>query len=123
MIACPKCNAEIDDDSIYCDQCGAALPRLTLKATALGFDIEAENDMLLGRKAGPYAAQFAGQKFVSGKHAQLHFQAVQGWCIEDLGSTNGTYIGADKLSPGLSYPLKNGQTVKIANVELKVESK
>lgn len=123
MITCPNCSAEIDDDSRFCDQCGTALTRCTLRCPALGLTVEAANDMLLGRKAGPCAEQLAPQRFVSGKHAQLHFQAAKGWCIEDLGSTNGTFIDGTQLKPGLLYPLHDGTKVALADIEFTAEIK
>jgi class 3 adenylate cyclase len=56
---------------------------------------------------------------VSGNHAEIR-SSSDGWCIRDLGSTNGTRLNGDWLAPGQEYPLKNGDLIKIAQIDLQV---
>lgn len=179
MIECPKCKAEIDNDSIYCDQCGEALafctscgrvgigkrcsacgapmaypkqpmtdnidqpmpsisvtatstvssdvirgcrmPSLVLGNVALGINIVGVDDAMIGRREGPYVALFQNNRYVSGRHAQLHFDKLQGWTIIDRKSSNGTFINGNKLLPDTPGQLHNGDILAIANISLKVK--
>ena len=47
---------------------------------------------------------FAVYDKVSRRHAKIACSRVE-WTIEDLDSTNGTYINGKKLAPGQKYPL------------------
>ncbi len=47
---------------------------------------------------------------LSGVHARLvrasdSDQKTEHWVLEDLGSTNGTYVGGERLKPGIKRPL------------------
>ncbi|MFN8657517.1 MAG: adenylate/guanylate cyclase domain-containing protein [Candidatus Obscuribacterales bacterium] len=55
---------------------------------------------------------------VSGVHAEL--RDMDGWKIRDLGSTNGTRLNGDWLSPGQDHKLKNGDVITIASIDLLV---
>jgi pSer/pThr/pTyr-binding forkhead associated (FHA) protein len=54
---------------------------------------------------------------VSQLHARL-FRSDKGLHIEDLGSTNGTYLNGRKV--GAAAPLKRGDRVRVGPVELEV---
>lgn len=91
--------------------------------TADAYRVELEDGKVLeiGRKAGG-----ASQKRlvlpvpeVSGNHAEIRLNP-EGWCIRDLGSTNGTRLNGDWLAPGQEYLLKNGDLIKIAQIDLQV---
>lgn len=59
------------------------------------------------------------QSKVSRRHARIIYQE-ETFFIEDLGSLNGTMINHSiRLSPGISHPLKNGDTLTLADVALK----
>ena len=49
---------------------------------------------------------------VSRTHARLILQGPQMY-IEDLNSTNFTFINKQKLRPGQRYPLKNGDEIRL----------
>jgi class 3 adenylate cyclase len=55
---------------------------------------------------------------VSGVHAELRDN--DGWKIRDLGSTNGTRLNGEWLSPGQDHRLKNGDLITIASIDLLV---
>jgi hypothetical protein len=40
--------------------------------------------------------------------------------IEDLGSTNGTYVNRNRVPPGEKRPLRNGDIIQIGEVQIKV---
>lgn len=54
---------------------------------------------------------------VSGQHAEIR-PTPQGWTIRDSGSTNGTRLNGDRLTPGKEYLLCTGDRLKIANIDL-----
>ena len=56
---------------------------------------------------------------VSGNHAEIK-AASDGWTVRDLGSTNGTRLNGEWISPGQEYMLRNGDVIKIAQVDLQV---
>ncbi|WP_409484214.1 FHA domain-containing protein [Arsenicicoccus dermatophilus] len=68
--------------------------------------------VLVGRN--PECALILDDDFASGRHCRV-FRDEQGWKVEDLGSTNGTYLGEERLievTPvGLGTQLRIGRTV------------
>jgi pSer/pThr/pTyr-binding forkhead associated (FHA) protein len=68
--------------------------------------------VLLGRS--PEATVPLGDDYASGRHARLFPQGSR-WFLEDLGSTNGTYVGQQRLSRAVPLdagtPFRVGKTV------------
>ncbi|KGN41650.1 FHA domain-containing protein FhaB/FipA [Knoellia aerolata] len=54
-----------------------------------------EAGILIGRS--PESALVLDDDFASGRHARI-YKGPEGWVVEDLGSTNGTFIGPMRLS-------------------------
>ncbi len=50
---------------------------------------------------------------VSRHHARL-FPQGEGWAIEDLGSTNGTWVNSERLAPHEPHPLRPGDRVRFS---------
>jgi class 3 adenylate cyclase len=57
---------------------------------------------------------------VSGQHAEIRSTAA-GWTIRDSGSTNGTKLNGDRLSPGKEYRLYGGDRIQVAHIDLLVD--
>jgi pSer/pThr/pTyr-binding forkhead associated (FHA) protein len=55
---------------------------------------------------------------VSSHHCEVHLRGHEIF-IRDLNSTNGTFIGGEKIAEGV---LKPGQTLRLGNVELRLEA-
>lgn len=72
----------------------------------------ASSPILLGR--AQEATLVLEDDYASGRHARLFPQGSR-WFIEDLGSTNGTYLGGNQLSRALpvepGVPIRIGKTV------------
>jgi pSer/pThr/pTyr-binding forkhead associated (FHA) protein len=67
-----------------------------------------EAGVLLGRN--PECTLVLDDDFASGRHARI-FRRDAGWFVEDLGSTNGTYMGSSKLTE--PTPVEVGSTLRI----------
>ena len=100
-------------------QCGG-MPQLLLYHDSLGIRIIGINGGVIGRRQGPYVQFFQQQKYMSSVHAQLMFYPETGWHIVDKHSSNGTKLNDHKLQPDVEMSLKNGDSVTLANVVLKV---
>jgi hypothetical protein len=60
------------------------------------------------------------EKGVSRQHARFQ-SGPQGWMVVDLGSTNGTYVNSQRLSPDQPYRLGPGDRITIEGSVLVVE--
>jgi hypothetical protein len=67
-----------------------------------------DSGVLLGRN--PECTLVLDDDFASGRHARI-YRKEDGWFVEDLGSTNGTYLGAARLTEPM--PLEVGSTLRI----------
>lgn len=187
---CPVCGADIDIDSLFCDQCGAQLlicprcgsfrkgkfclkcgvatipagriaapeqkpaplpaadpvrpvhapapasmppepvapagPRPTtippalqqparITCHAMGVTLSLQPGALIGRAAGPYAAQLAAFKYISGNHARLDFDGRR-WTITDIGSRNGTAVNGMPCRVSEPVQLRPGDVIRFATV-------
>jgi hypothetical protein len=61
----------------------------------------------------------AASSGVSRRHACIH-QSDQGIFIEDLGSTNGTFLNGQQLIPSQLYPLDHGDMVHLGQLKLAI---
>jgi class 3 adenylate cyclase len=84
-------------------------------------ELEAGKILEIGRKANPANPKrlVLSVPEVSGSHAEIR-PGDGGWTIRDLGSTNGTRLNGDWIAPGQEYILKNGDVIKIAQIDLQV---
>jgi pSer/pThr/pTyr-binding forkhead associated (FHA) protein len=60
---------------------------------------------------------------LSGVHARLvrasdSAAKTDHWLLEDLGSTNGTFVGGERLKPGVKHPVIAGMQIKLAEISL-----
>lgn len=103
----------------------AMRPRLVVTATGAQFDLTGKSQVLIGREdpvsgifpevdLTPHGGDAAG---VSRRHAKLTFNGFQ-WTIEDLNSTNFTWVNNQKLTPGVPQPLNNGDQVRLGKLVL-----
>ncbi len=74
----------------------------------------------IGRQNPTVQIDFEGYpdgKYVSGQHARI-LKMQNRYYIEDLGSSNNTYVNDIKLASGQMEPLKQGDNVRIGKIEL-----
>ncbi|MDR2137652.1 MAG: FHA domain-containing protein [Synergistaceae bacterium] len=99
----------------------AAPAVLTLSRLSDGRFVPVSVGSVLGR-SGDAGAFFEDFRTVSRRHAKVDFRD-ESWWIEDLNSTNGTWVNGSRLDPGRSHPLKKGDTVALSLAcEMKVVS-
>lgn len=75
-----------------------------------------DSGVLLGRN--PECALVLDDEFASGRHARV-FLHNGAWSVEDLGSTNGTFVDNRRLEGG-PQPLAEGTPLRIGNTVLEL---
>jgi hypothetical protein len=90
----------------------SAPPPLTLSILPHGTALRISSACELGRN-GPFGAFFSAAQTVSRRHVRIDF-ADNGWRVEDLGSTNGTWVNGKRISPGQSVAIKAGDTLALS---------
>jgi serine/threonine protein kinase len=84
---------------------------------------EGRTELIIGRAykdtkpdidLAPYGGNQAG---VSRQHSRLVCRDNQ-WSVEDLGSTNGTYVNGKKVAPHQSKKIKSGDVIRCGQIEL-----
>ena len=84
-----------------------------------GRGVSAKDGTELGR-SGDCADLFSNEKTVSRRHARIT-QREGGWMIEDIGSTNGTWVNGKRLEQGQPCSIASGDIVKLSlSCELRV---
>jgi hypothetical protein len=71
--------------------------------------------VLIGRN--PECALVLDDDYASGRHCRIA-PGPDGWMVEDLGSTNGTYLGRERLTG--SRPVEVGSTLRIGKTVLEL---
>ena len=106
-----------------CHACASAaqpIPSTTRKAapTAPGTRLEIRAELVAGRD--PHnAISIPADGYASGRHARF-LRGDQSDIVEDLKSTNGTYVNGQRL--GGAQPLRPGDVVTIGQTQLTYEA-
>src|SRR3954468_24525467 len=93
-----------------------------LKVTAgnaAGQDIPLEQELVIGRST-PGIGSLGGDSEISRVHARVFRDASGQLTVEDLGSTNGTFVNGDRISA--PTPLRPGDEVRVGQTTLGVEA-
>jgi FHA domain len=96
-------------------------PMLRLHVTAgnaAGTELEVDDQLVLGRHA-PEEGQLENDPELSRSHARISRDAAGGYAIEDLGSTNGTWVNGERIA-GMRG-LVSGDTIEVGATTLLVE--
>jgi len=110
--------------------CPSHIGRLFSTTTAASLSLPAKGEIILGRRDPDRAIypdvdlsdQGTVSNSVSRQHARLLVQENQIY-VEDLNSTNSTYLNRQKLQPGQRYLLKDGDELRLGGVALVYYSK
>jgi len=100
-------------------------PRLVVTGTGATLRLPQQGEVLIGRAdphitpqpdvdLGPHGGSQAG---VSRRHARLLY-SPEGWLLEDLQSTNGTFVNGLPLQPGQPLQVSAGDVIRCAQLTL-----
>ncbi len=98
-------------------------PGLRLSITAgpgQGREIRVEDELVIGRGLDGDGS-LTGDTEISRRHARLLRNAHGAWAVEDLASTNGTYLNGARVG-GSPRPLAVGDTLQLGGTTLTVEA-
>lgn len=76
-----------------------------------------EAGVLIGRN--PECALVLDDEFASGRHARI-IRGQDGWYVEDLGSTNGTFLGQYRV--GDPVPVETGASIRIGRTVIELRN-
>jgi len=146
-LVCPACGVEATPGDRFCSNCGAAQegaaapveavpatpsppapaagPRLFVSASGAEIPLPDGDELLIGREdpvsgifpdvdLTPHGGDEGG---VSRQHARI-FVKGDNFSIEDLDSTNFTFVNKQKLAPKTRQPLSDGDEIRCGRVAL-----
>ncbi len=87
---------------------------------AAGKEIELDSDFLIGRAADTDEGKLGDDPEISRNHARISRRAGDQLAIEDLGSTNGTFVNGKRIEG--AQVLNPGDTVKVGTTTFQVLS-
>jgi pSer/pThr/pTyr-binding forkhead associated (FHA) protein len=135
------------EGALFCEECGAKLEeraeflenafeggetdvKLVLTSPEGGeLEIPAKDEVVVGRE-DPISEIFPDvdltglggmEKGVSRKHAVIH-HAGGDYTVEDMGSTNGTFVNKKKIQPHAPQTIKPGDEVRFGKLSLAVKA-
>jgi pSer/pThr/pTyr-binding forkhead associated (FHA) protein len=137
MNICPGCEAEIEEGMKLCPECAgeekAEIPDaikemeedealLTLE-DGQSFSLQ-QDETVLGRRDPlegidpdvDLSVHGGFESGVSRRHA-LIYRSGKDWSLEDLGSTNGTVVNRQKVSPGDPVHLAEGDVIHLGHLK------
>jgi len=82
---------------------------------AIGMWILIDDELLIGRHAEG-AGRLADDEEISRSHARLSLDRTGFCAIEDLGSTNGTYVNGTRIAA--PHPLSQGDQVRVGKTTM-----
>jgi hypothetical protein len=106
---------------------GSSTPRLVLPATGQSIALPPRSELVIGRGGepgpapdvdlAPFRAAAAG---VSRAHAVIDLSGPRPQ-IEDLDSTNGTYVNGRRIAPGHRVPVRHGDEIHFGQLAVQIE--
>lgn len=82
------------------------------------FDIVKDN-FIIGKNASIVDGVVSFNKMISRVHCKIIKNSEQ-YYVEDMQSSNGTYINHIKLQPHQLYKIKEGDIIRLANMDFRV---
>ena len=137
---CNECRMENIEGALFCEECGAKLGtenELLDTAIEIGegtglvlaasngskLEIPAKDEVVIGRE-DPISEVFpdldptdfgGADGGVSRKHAVIH-RSGGDYTVEDMGSTNGTYVNRKKVLPNTPQAIKPGDELRFGKL-------
>jgi pSer/pThr/pTyr-binding forkhead associated (FHA) protein len=130
---CEECGAKLEamsegkDTSVEMDNEGTNLVLTSSDGSTL--EIPAKDEVVIGRE-DPISDVFPDldlsnlggmDKGVSRKHAVIHRSGTN-FTVEDMGSTNGTYINKKKIQPHTPQMIKPGDELRFGKLALTLQA-
>jgi hypothetical protein len=85
---------------------------------ASGSNIALEQELVIGRST-PGLGSLGGDSEISRVHARIYHDPSGQLMVEDLGSTNGTFVNGNRI--GGATPLRGGDQVRVGQTTMSVE--
>lgn len=79
-----------------------------------------KESFVIGKKAESVDGVVPGNKLISRVHCRIDEKQHGQYFITDLGSANGTYVNLVRIQGDEAYPIKNGDTIRLANSDFEV---
>lgn len=141
---CKECQMENIEGALFCEECGAKMTELEVGGTVVEtgaaqlvletsegskLEIPEKKEIVIGRE-DPISEVFPDvdltslggmENGVSRKHAIIHRAGVD-YTVEDMGSTNGTYINRKKIQPHSPQTIKPGDELRFGKLSLKLQA-
>jgi len=142
---CTECQMENIAGALFCEECGAKLEaqnelqetavespgaRLVLaSADGSTLEIPVKDEVVVGRE-DPISEVFPDldlthfdgmEKGVSRKHAVIHRSGAD-YSVEDMGSTNGTYVNRKKVQPNVPQAIKAGDELRFGKLTFSLKA-
>ncbi len=138
---CTACQTENIEGALFCEECGVKLEAMAVESEGEGtilvlaysdgsrLEMPAKNEIVVGRE-DPISDMFPDvdltglggmEKGVSRKHAVIH-RAGADYTVEDMGSTNGTYINKKKIQPHAPQTIKPGDELRFGKLALTLQA-
>jgi hypothetical protein len=111
----PDCAHGGQPPAVGCRACGL---KGTPAETTLRFPwgpvlVEAGGSLLIGRENSPIAGRLADYSNISRRHARVHSDGTS-LTVEDLDSTNGTFLNDKQVPPRTPTPARAGDRLRFA---------
>lgn len=78
-----------------------------------------QDNYTIGRKPGEVNGLITFNKAIGRVHCRI-VRSTHGFKLEDLGSANGTFLNRQKLMPNKPVSINNGDIIRLANTDFKV---
>jgi len=141
---CKECQTDNIEGALFCEECGAKLEGKAgfIESAEEGgaelvftspdgnrLEIPSKDDVIIGRE-DPISDIFPDvdltdlggmDKGVSRKHAVIH-RVGSDYTVEDMGSTNGTYVNKKKILPHAPQAIKPGDELRFGKLSFSVKA-
>ncbi len=103
----------------------ATIGHMTHRASGIRLEVEGGDSITIGRRDPVTGIQpsvdltgLDQERSVSRRHAKLERRGRRLYLVEDLGTTNGTFVNGERISPGEPVEVNAGDLLRFGLVEL-----
>jgi len=141
---CKQCQNDNTEGALFCEECGAKLEEnaavveasdteeaeiVLISSDGNKLEIPRKDEVTIGRE-DPISDVYPDvdltdlggmDKGVSRKHAVIHRMGSD-YTVEDMGSTNGTYVNKKKITPHAPQSIKPGDEIRFGKLAISVRA-